>query len=113
MSTIEYTILIYQTERGKVPFSQWLEGIKDKKVKASIDLRVKRLSLGLFGDCKSCGNDIYELRIHLGAGYRVYYGLDGETVVVLLTGGDKSTQSKDIQKAKKYFSNYRSDDHES
>jgi putative addiction module killer protein len=69
--------------------------------------KVKRIALGNFGDTKSLGDGVYELRIDIGPGYRVYYGLDGKTVVLLLSGGDKSTQIKDIKQAKEYWNDYK------
>ncbi len=103
-------LVVYRAKTGKVPFNDWLDKLKDPKIQAMIDLRVGRLSLGLFGDSKSLGDEVYELRIHHGPGYRVYYGLDGDTLVVLLLGGDKSTQTQDILKAKAYFEDYRRPD---
>jgi putative addiction module killer protein len=68
------------------------------------------LQLGLFGDAKSVGEGVNELRIAFGPGYRIYYALDGEVVVLLLCGGDKSTQGKDIKQAKDYWNDYRGRD---
>lgn len=65
-----------------------------------------RLRLGNFGDAKSVGGGVYELRVDLGPGYRIYYGLEGIRVVVLLVGGDKATQTKDIESAKAYWADY-------
>jgi putative addiction module killer protein len=73
--------------------------LKDKRAKARIDVRIKRVSLGNFGDVEPVGNGVSELRIDYGAGYRVYFVKRGNIIFILLCGGDKSTQSKDIQKA--------------
>lgn len=75
----------------------------------AIDGRLSRISLGNFGDCKVLknGNGISELRIHFGPGYRVYYGMSERVVVVLLIGGDKSGQNKDIEKAKRCWYEYK------
>jgi putative addiction module killer protein len=66
-----------------------------------------RLSVGLFGDWKSVGDGVYELRIDYGPGYRVYYGQDGDILILLLSGGDKATQRKDIEKAHDYWKDYK------
>jgi len=89
--------LIKQTD----VFSKWLKKLKDMKAKVSIIRRVDRIKEGNFGDYKSVGESVYELRIIIGPGYRVYYTQKEEKVVILLIGGDKSSQSEDITKAKK------------
>jgi putative addiction module killer protein len=81
-------------------FDTWLSGLSDDKAKARILARLGSASFGNFGDCESVGEGISEMRIHVGAGYRVYYTRRGATVYVLLCGGDKSTQKKDIARAK-------------
>jgi putative addiction module killer protein len=80
-------------------FSKWLSKLKDVKGKVSILRRIDRMKLGNFGDYKSVGNNINELRITTGPAYRVYYTKQNDEVVVLLIGGDKSSQSDDIKKA--------------
>lgn len=80
-------------------FSKWLSKLKDVKGKVSILRRVDRMKIGNFGDYKALGNNIYELRITTGPGYRVYYTKQDEEIVILLIGGDKSSQSDDIKKA--------------
>jgi putative addiction module killer protein len=101
------TIVIYEQKRGKSPFLAWLLNLKDIKARATIRARINRLELGNFGDCKSVGNGVLELRISFGPGYRVYLGRDGSTLVVLLCGGDKSSQVKDIAKAKLLWKEYK------
>jgi len=81
-------------------FEQWLTHLKDDRGKAKIQARIRRLSLGNPGDVKPVGDGISELRIDYGPGYRIYYLQHGMFLVVLLCGGDKATQSKDIVKAK-------------
>lgn len=76
-------------------------------VKARILTRIDRLRFGNFGDCKSVGSGVFELRIPLGPGYRVYFGLVGTEVVLLLGGGDKSTQQKDIKACQQYWTEYK------
>jgi putative addiction module killer protein len=100
------TIAIYETEDGKRPFKQWLDSLRDKVAVARINARLSRVELGNFGDAKPVGNGVMELRLVFGSGFRIYYGLDGEKLVVLLTGGDKSTQDKDIKTAHDYWSDY-------
>jgi len=81
-------------------FNKWLKKLRDRQAKNSIQARIDRLVLGHFGDVKSVGGGISEMRIHCGAGYRLYFVRRGQTVIVLLCGGDKKTQSKDILIAK-------------
>ena len=80
-------------------FSKWLFKLKDTEGKVAVLRRVERMKLGNFGDHKSVGNSISELRIPTGPGYRVYYTLRDDEIIVLLVGGDKSSQSDDIKKA--------------
>lgn len=82
-------------------FKKWFSSLTDKRAKARIDVRIKRVMLGNFGDVEPVGNGVSELRIDYGAGYRVYFIKRGNILVILLCGGEKSTQSKDIQKAHK------------
>ncbi|WP_026135379.1 type II toxin-antitoxin system RelE/ParE family toxin [Scytonema hofmannii] len=91
---------------GTVPFAEWLDSLRDKKAKAKIKERLKRVSLGNLGDCKSVGGGVFELRIDYGPGYRVYYGQVGLIIVILLLGRDKSTQEQDIRKAQEYWADY-------
>jgi putative addiction module killer protein len=81
-------------------FDSWLSSLRDPKAAARIQVRLDRLSMGNFGDVKPVGNGISEMRIDYGPGYRVYLMQRGRLLIVLLCGGDKSTQSKDIQQAK-------------
>ena len=82
-------------------FSSWLTALRDDRARAKIAVRIRRLAFGNPGDVKPVGEGISELRIHHGAGYRVYFVQRGEQLIVLLCGGDKSTQEKDIAVAKK------------
>ena len=81
-------------------FTRWLDGLSDAKVKAVIAARVRRLSFGLPGDVAPVGEGVSELRIHLGAGWRVYFVQRGSEVIVLLAGGSKKSQPADIRQAK-------------
>jgi putative addiction module killer protein len=88
-------IEIRQTEE----YSSWFEHLRDRMAKTRILIRIRRVSLGNLGDAKPVGEGVSELRIDYGAGYRVYFVQRGKTLVVLLAGGDKRTQPKDIQRA--------------
>ena len=101
-------IVLYATDTGKEPFSNWENGL-DKKIRAIIMKRLNRIQLGNFGDAKriQSGGGIWELRIDHGPGYRIYFGKKGETIVILLTGGSKKSQTRDIAKAKQYWLEYK------
>lgn len=101
------TINEYTDEQGKSPYAQWLNSLRDARAKAKIIMQVDKMELGLFGDVEPIGEGLSELRIHYGPGYRVYYGKEGNQVYLLLCGGDKSTQSKDIKKAKQYWKDHK------
>lgn len=81
-------------------FTTWLDGLKDLKVRGAVTERIKRLAFGLLGDFKAIGGGVIELRIDFGAGWRLYYARCGPQIVVLLAGGSKRTQKKDIKRAK-------------
>ena len=100
----------YVTANDRVPFLEWLYSLKDVQGKAKIKERLKRVRLGNLGDYRSVGEGVFELRINYGPGYRVYFGQVGEIIVLLLCGGDKSSQEKDIRKAQEYWIDYRSQD---
>lgn len=87
---------IYQTNA----FRDWLYRLPDRKARLRIDDRLKRLAAGNAGDSKSVGDNVLELRLHFGPGYRIYYTWRDGVLIILLTGGDKGTQSRDIAKAK-------------
>ncbi|WP_017717415.1 type II toxin-antitoxin system RelE/ParE family toxin [Kamptonema formosum] len=98
----------YVTADGRIPFSEWLDSLRDRKAQVKIDARIRRVKDGNLGDCRSVGEGVFELRIDSGPGYRVYFGQAGATIVLLLCGGDKSTQDRDITQAKLYWADYRS-----
>jgi putative addiction module killer protein len=97
----------YVADDGRVPFGEWLDGLRDLRTRAVIDKRLTRVSLGNFGDHRSVGDGVQELRIDFGPGYRVYFAEHGQTVVLLLCGGDKSTQTADIARAKEFWSQWK------
>lgn len=86
--------------RQTAVYRRWIEGLRDRQARARIDVRVDRLLRGNPGDVKPVGEGVSELRISYGPGYRVYYTRRGDTVILLLCGGDKSDQSRDIAQAK-------------
>ncbi|KYC39269.1 addiction module killer protein [Scytonema hofmannii PCC 7110] len=96
----------YMTADGKIPFAEWFDGLRDNKAISKINSRIKRVTLGNLGDYRSIGEGVCELKIDCGPGYRIYFGQIGITIILLLCGGDKSTQAEDIRKAKEYWEDY-------
>ena len=107
MDAIPQTLHEYVKPDGSIPFREWLHNLRDIEARARIRVRLNRVRLGNFGDAKSVGDGVSELRIPLGPGYRVYFGRAGSTVVLLLCGGDKSTQNRDICTAKDFWLDYQ------
>lgn len=105
-------IRIYETENGKRPFEEWVKDLRDLPTVRRIQARLAGVSAGNLGDVKSVGEGVSELRLAFGPGYRVYFGAVGDELIILLCGGDKSSQDKDIKKAKEFWSDYRSKNHE-
>lgn len=93
----------YSLPSGKKPFLQWLRDIADIKMRTRIRTRVGRLRLGHYGDYKMLGGGIYELRLDFGPGYRIYFGELEQYTILLLAGGDKSSQTHDILQARDYW----------
>lgn len=108
MAIIKRQIEIYSAINGKKPFISWLESLKDKKIRYRIKERLDRIAIGNMGDYKPIKKGVSELRFDFGPGYRVYFGEDKQKVIILLCGGDKSTQETDIKKAIKYWQDYLS-----
>ena len=106
MEATSKDLFIFETEDGHAPFKDWMAQLEGQPAYDKILNRLDRLELGNLGDHKTVGEGVLELRIDFGPGYRVYIGLDGPDIVVLLVGGDKSTQSADIKAAKKYWEAY-------
>ena len=104
---LRFDLQEYLTEKGQSPFNDWLIGLRDLRARARVRTRLDRVSLGNLGDYASVGEGIFELRIFYGPGYRVYYSLEGDSVMLLLIGGTKDTQQRDIQSARAYLADYR------
>jgi len=86
-------------------FAEWLDGLRDLRARARVQVRIERLASGLVGDVKPVGESVSELRIDCGPGYRVYFTKRGAAVVILLAGGDKRTQAADIRTAQRLARN--------
>ena len=100
-------LLRYQQDNGHVPFSEWLNSLRDKVAQARIRIRLRQIQAGNFGDSAPVGEGVIELRIHMGPGYRVYCGCHGKALVLLLCGGNKSSQAADIKRAKEQWSEWK------
>jgi len=97
----------YLTASSRDPYQQWLNKLRDLKGRVVIQRRIDRLKGGNFGDHKFCQEGVWELKIDFGPGYRVYYAQEGETLVLLLCGGSKSTQTADVKEAVRYWRDYQ------
>lgn len=100
-------ILYYKNQNGETPFLSWLESLRDQVAKAKVRVRLDRLRFGHYGDHHFIGNGIQELRIHYGPGYRIYFAEYDSNIVLLLTGGDKGNQKRDIKRVQKYWQDYK------
>src|SRR5688572_14271658 len=98
-------IHLYETSDGNTPFHASDLSLNNPVTRSRIRTRLNRILLGNYGDCEPIGLGVYELKFHFGPGYRVYFGRDG-AILVLLLGGDKSSQNKDIQRAKEFWLDY-------
>lgn len=98
----------YLTANGADPFQKWLDSLQDLKARVAILRRIDRLMLGNLGDHKFCGEGVWELRVDIGPGYRIYYAQQGKCIVLLLCGGSKRTQKADIRKATGYWHDFQS-----
>ncbi len=99
-------ILHYTTSSGNNPYQRWYMRLKDQRVQIAIANKISRLRSGNFGDFKRLSKDFYELRIHYGPGYRVYFGVFQHDIVILLWGGTKGTQQRDIIRAQNYWNDF-------
>lgn len=100
-------IQYYRTPNGRQPFTEWFESIRDSSTRIRIDKRLKRLEDGNLGDCESVGDGVFELRLHFGPGYRMYFGQIDNRIILLLSGGDKTSQRRDIERSKAYWREYK------
>jgi putative addiction module killer protein len=100
-------VKIFRTVQGQEPFTDWLLSLRNKIEQARIRQRLDRVSAGNLGDYKTVGDGVFELRFLFGAGYRVYFGFVEGRVILLLGGGDKATQNRDIEKAKAHWQEYQ------
>lgn len=100
-------IQIYVDQNGREPFTEWLKSIRNRRTQKRIQTRIDRLEAGNLGDYRSVGDGVSELRFQFGPGYRVYFGESDNTIIVLLCGGDKSSQARDIEQAKTYWRAYK------
>lgn len=98
-----------ELQNGRVPFDEWFNSLRDRKIQAAVDARLARVRAGNPGDHKSVGAGVSELRIHMGSGVRVYYGEWNKQIVILLGGGDKSSQPRDISRAKQLWQQFNKD----
>jgi putative addiction module killer protein len=100
-------VVAFRARDGHVPFEDWLDDLKDKRAVARVLARLARVRLGNLGDCKPVGEGVSELRVDYGPGYRVYFGQKGRMLVVLLCGGDKRTQDRDIRLARQFWQEFK------
>lgn len=103
MTDTPYNLQYYLEDDGTAPFTEWLSNLRDCDAHARISARLNRVKLGNFGIIKALGDGVNEIKIDYGPGYRLYYAMNGKTIVLLLIGGDKSTQKQDIKLAKTYW----------
>jgi putative addiction module killer protein len=108
----EQDVRVYSRSDGSEPFADWLRSLRDGTARNRLRQRIGRVRLGNFGDTRSLGDGLFELRVHLGPGYRVYFGREGDRIVILLSGGDKGSQNRDIERAKGYWQDQRSRSHD-
>ena len=102
-----YEVRHYLTPDGKDVFLDWLRKLRDVTARIAVDRRVNRIELGNFGDHKFCRDGVWELRVDVGAGYRVYYAVADQEIVLLLCGGDKRTQDADIDRGCGYWQDWQ------
>jgi putative addiction module killer protein len=102
-----YEVRHFLTREGKDVYLEWHCKIRDTKARIAVDRRINRIELGNFGDHKFCRDGVWELRIDVGQGYRVYYAISGNQVILLLCGGDKRMQGRDIDRACEYWQDWQ------
>jgi putative addiction module killer protein len=107
---LELTLREYVTPEGRNPFRDWLDAL-DLSMRARIQARVLRFETGNLGDHKAVGGGVWEARLGFGPGYRIYFGREKRTVVLLLLGGDKPSQRRDVRQAQQFWTDYREATH--
>ena len=107
MTDQEWDLTYYITDNERIPYREWIESLSDAAAQDTILARLARLRAGNFGKCKSVRPGIFELKIYYGPGYRIYFARTGYRIVLLLCGGNKSTQKNDIRTAWQYWNNYK------
>ncbi|NEP13027.1 MAG: type II toxin-antitoxin system RelE/ParE family toxin [Symploca sp. SIO2C1] len=107
MEAQQRELALYVTEDDNCPFERWLDALRDRQARARIKKRLDRIGIGNLGDFKPVGEGVMELRIDYGPGYRIYFAQSGATIILLLCGGDKSTQDQDILRAKQYWTDFQ------
>jgi putative addiction module killer protein len=107
MDEILIEIRYYKTAQGRIPFLEWLDDLLDVEAKRLIRLRLGHLRLGNFGDCRSLGLKLYELKMSFGPGYRIYFANQNDRLIIVFAAGLKSTQEADIRKARFHLSDYQ------
>jgi putative addiction module killer protein len=103
----EYSLRYDVAANGKRPFAKWLLYLPDRDGAARVQVRLERLRLGNFGDVRSLGKGLSELRVDVGPGYRAYFTTESKSVVMLFCAGDKAAQQRDINRAREYLADYR------
>jgi putative addiction module killer protein len=107
MQVFPYEIDYYKTTEGKAPFKEWLDALRDVNGRAKIRIRLDRVRLGNLGDHNTVYEGVWELRIDYGPGYRVYFAKEGNRLILLIIGGDKDSQRRDIVRAAGYLQDHR------
>jgi len=101
------TLFKYTTPTGEIPFSVWFSALRDGDAKTAIAKRLRRAEAGTLGHCDNVGEGVWGFKIDVGPGYRVYFGQDGPVLVILLCGGEKHGQQRDVNLALKFWSDYK------
>lgn len=100
-------VKLYRQNDGTEPFSEWLKNLSSSSAKSRVAKAVTKMETGLMADVKSVGKGVQELRLHFEKGYRIYFGYDGHTLIVLLAGSDKKNQQRQIELAHGYWEDYK------
>jgi putative addiction module killer protein len=104
--TLEREVWFFVASDGICPFVEWMDSLRDGRVHSRVSVRIRRLATGNLGDVKALKDGLFEMRLHFGPGWRVYFGMEDAHIILLLTGGTKDSQERDIEKARGYWSEY-------